>query len=225
MKIAICYSGNIRTYETCVKNHSSLLESADIFISTWDDFGFRDTINDSWHILSERTNESLVTEEYIIKNTPNNFNIVEIKIEKYDSHLFYSADINISFGLQCQYYKIKDSYDLLLNSGKKYDYVIRLRPDITVNSFIFLKDLIVFNTHIWEDFPFNVNRTCINEMIWISNMDIMEKSVNIYNNLHKIDISLDTDTKYGESICLRNLEIEKINKKIKTHDFNYRVIR
>jgi len=49
MKIAICYSGNLRTYEHCVKNHFEIIGNADIYISTWDEIKESNNINDPWH--------------------------------------------------------------------------------------------------------------------------------------------------------------------------------
>ena len=46
MKIAICYSGNLRTFSHCVKNHAEIIKEADIYISTWDTIRFSDKDNE-----------------------------------------------------------------------------------------------------------------------------------------------------------------------------------
>src|SRR5205814_8227179 len=50
----------------------------------------------------------------------------------------------------------------------------------------------------------------INEMIWISNKDLMKRACNIYNNSNKINEIIinnnQKDANYGENICYMNLE-------------------
>jgi hypothetical protein len=223
MKIAICYSGNIRTFEYCVKNHSSLLEKCDVYFSVWEEFGFSDRINDPSHIKIERTGEEKVTEKYIIEKTPSNFNIKNIIIEKYEDVEIKKIENNQ--GISYQYYKIKSCYDSLLWKKENYDYVIRLRPDIIIDNFHFEEGKIIFDHNIWKGNIFREDKKSINEMIWISNMDLMYKSCKIYDNIESILSSVTKDFIYGESISFNNLIKENLLEFLSFRDFNYNVIR
>ena len=60
-------------------------------------------------------------------------------------------------------------------------------------------------------------------MLWISTPDLAKKTTSIYDNLEKINNSI--NNVYGEAVCYKNLEIENILNKVKTFDFKYNVIR
>jgi hypothetical protein len=231
MKVAICYSGNLRTYEHCVLNHSKLIDSADVYISTWDEIKFSDSINDNWHHKINLKVPDKISEDYIVEKTPSNFNIKSIKIDNLEKVKLKSIKENPvdSVGptqpLSNQYYKIKDSYDLLNKSGEEYDFVIRLRPDITIDRFYFEKDKIIFNNFIWYNLPFSLKEKSINEMIWISNMEFMKKACKIYDNIEKINDILSPESVYGESFCFQNILLENLLDHLKFENFNYRVVR
>lgn len=215
MKIALCYSGNLRTYEYCVKNHSELLgNNTDIFVSTWDTINRAERINDPWHFKCENIMPNSCDEKYIEKHTPKNFNIVSIKIESY-------KDYSFSNQLLYQYLKIKDCYNLISNP-ENYDFIVRIRPDIVIENFVFEREKLVFDQHIWYNYKYTPNVTfSTNEMIWSGNYELMEKSVRIIDNFTEV-------SKYepnGECICYRNLEYENLIDKTVFRNFNYKVIR
>lgn len=64
----------------------------------------------------------------------------------------------------------------------------------------------------------------INEMIWISNYDLMEKSSRIYDNFQTIKKTLGKNM-YGESCCYQNLLLENIVDHLEFFNFEYTVIR
>lgn len=231
MKLAICYSGNLRTYEYCVKNHSSLVEQADVYISTWDEIKFSNSINDDWHYKINLEVPDIINEDYIISKTPKNLNIKKIKIDNLDVVSLKKIKENPLFsddriqGLSNQYFKIKDCFDLVVNSGIEYDYIIRLRPDITIDKLYFEKDKLIFNNFIWYDLDFSIKKQAINEMVWVSNMELMKRSCKIYDNIESINDRLIDDEIYGESYCFQNLLIENLIDYIKLEKFNYRVVR
>lgn len=231
MKIAICYSGNLRTFEHCVKNHSSLIKEADVYISTWDEIIFSNSINDNWHYKINLDVPNLIDEDYIISKIPQNFHVKRINIHNLHKLDLKQIKENPLFsdgrtqGLSNQYFKIKDCFDLVYNSGIEYDYIIRLRPDITVDKFHFEKDKLVFNNFIWYNLDFSPKEQSINEMIWISNMELMDKSCKIYDNIETINDRLSPEKVYGESFCFQNLIVENLVDDIKIEKFNYRVVR
>jgi hypothetical protein len=221
MKIAICYSGNLRTYEHCVKNHFEIIGNADIYISTWDEITESNNINDPWHHKINLNLPKKTDINYINKVTPIGFNIKSIKIDNYRDFNFKSlkSDNHLSY----QYFKIKDSYNLIENYIEKYDFIIRLRPDITIKEIAFDKNYILFNKYIWYNYEYKGNQNAINETLWISTPDLAKKTSSIYDNLEKINNSIKNI--YGEAVCYKNLEIENILNKVKTFDFKYNVIR
>jgi len=165
MKIAICYSGNLRTYEHCVKNHFEIIGNADIYISTWDEITESNNINDPWHHKINLNLPKKTDINYINKVTPIGFNIKSIKIDNYRDFNFKSlkSDNHLSY----QYFKIKDSYNLIENYIEKYDFIIRLRPDITIKEIAFDKNYILFNKYIWYNYEYKGNQNAINETLWI----------------------------------------------------------
>jgi hypothetical protein len=221
MKIAICYSGNLRTYEHCVKNHLNKIGDSDIYISTWDEISRSNKINDPWHNKIDLNISEKIDANYINKVTPSSFNIKAIKIDNYkdcplknlksDNHLNY------------QYFKIKDCFNLIEKDIEKYDFIIRLRPDITIQNISFDENHIIFNEYIWYNYQYAENRKAINEMIWISTPDLARKPTMIYDNLDKINNSI--DSLYGEAACYSNLKIENILDKVKIFNFKYNVVR
>jgi hypothetical protein len=221
MKLAICYGGNLRTYEYCVKNHAEIIGDADIYISTWDEIQISDKINDSWHHKINIDYPKVVTEDYIKSVTPKNFNIKSIKIDNYSNAIV--KPIKNYSSLNYQYIKIKDAYNLITN--KNYDFIIRLRPDITINNIKYSKDKIIYNEYIWYDYLKQKNIQVINEMIWVCKPELMEKTIKIYDNLEKINGLLDFNLFFGESICYKNLEIENLLDDVELYNFDYRVIR
>lgn len=223
MKIAICYSGNLRTFSHCVKNHAEIIKEADVYFSTWDTIKFSNKDNDPWHTRITIPAPETVTENYIINNTPSNFTIKNIKIDNEKDCVI--KDIKQNKYLSYQYFKIWDAYQLILNSHNNYDYIIRLRPDITIDSMVYVPNKIVFNEYTWYNYTYNNTTKTINEMIWVSDMNRMQKSVNIYDNLAILDSKLDKEKIFGESICFANLEHENLLQDLYTHNFNYRVIR
>jgi hypothetical protein len=60
-------------------------------------------------------------------------------------------------------------------------------------------------------------------MIWISTPDLARKPTMIYDNLDKINNSI--DSLYGEAACYYNLKIENILDKVKIFNFKYNVVR
>ena len=223
MKIAICYSGNLRTFAHCVKNHAEIIKEADVYFSTWDNIKFSNHDNDPWHTRITIPSPEIVTENYIVNNTPSNFTIKNIKIDNEKDCVI--KDIKQHKYLSYQYFKIWDAYQLIVNSHNNYDYIIRLRPDITIDSMVYIPNKIVVNNYVWYNFEYIETNKMMNEMLWVSDMNRMQKSVNIYNNLIELGKNLTKEKTFGESIYFANLEHEELLKDLYVHNFNYRVIR
>lgn len=251
IKIAILYSGAIRTLAETINNNLDYFLSIgnvtiDLYFSIWDHIGYTDHINSPDYIRSNRilSSDTIVTEDLIRKLVPNlpNVNIKAIKIEKYHHGAYHMHVTNgINPNLCSQYYKIWDCWKLLRpDYDYDYDFVIRMRCDLLLNNNDGLlrclrllqiknKHLILFPNKIWYNYIKEPENTSINEMIWIAHPIFMKPACNIYNNSVLIDhIVVDrkqAHLNYGENICYMNLEVEKMADKIMLFDFDYRVLR
>jgi hypothetical protein len=241
MKTAILYSGTIRTLAETIVNNIECFNygEVDLYFSLWDYVGYSDRINSPDYLMSERKldKNTIITKELIESIVPKNVNIKIIKVEQYNANSYNLDLINgmDNSGLHAQYYKIWDCFNLL-DEKINYDLIVRCRCDIILNNKMDQKELmenvannrIIFTSKIWYDHPWN-NHTEINEMMWISNKELMRKACNIYNNADKINSIIKSDNKtdknYGESICYMNLAAEGITDNIMTFDFNYNVLR
>lgn len=243
MKTAILYSGSIRTLASTIENNINYFQDyhnkSDLYFSVWDHVGYADKINSPDYINSNRVvlPSTIVNEDLIRRLVPKGINIKAIKIEKYIPENYQMALVNgiDNPNLSAQYYKMWDCFNLLDDSH--YDVYVRLRCDILLNNKInvdFLADLcsyerIVFSKKIWYDYIKEPNIQAMNEMIWISNKELMKKACNIYNNTDGINKIISarnqTQINYGESICYMNLEAENMLDNIELFDFNYNILR
>ena len=220
MKIALCYSGNLRTFEHCVKNHSTIFEKADVYVSTWDSISLSNTMNDDWHTKVNIEVPNIVDYNYIDNLIPANFTLRDVSIESYDNQSF--TELQNYNHLWYQYYQIKKCFDMV---GDNYDIIVRIRPDITIGKFHYDVDKITFNKNVWYNHEYKEGLTHINEMVWVSNYEFMEKSVKVFNNLVYLNETLSKDEFYGESIMYNSLKIEGLIKYLNFFDFEYKVIR
>jgi len=236
MKIALCYSGNFRTFNECFENHYSIFnhpeDEVDVYFSTWKQLEFVEKINDNWHRKSEmRLSHKEVTEELINSIINDRFKVKAIHISDITQTSFIPP-APYYHGLMCQYYQIDKCNQLLKYQKEQYDVIIRIRPDVIINSFdrnilidVAKNDFMYFNYMTWFNYPFD--KTCINEMIWIAKPELMDKCCRIYNNFHNIHSGLQTCgvQTYGEKVCYENLKLEGITDRLKIFNFNYNVIR
>lgn len=241
MKIAILYSGAIRTLIDTIENNLNYFSGAEIhlYFSIWDHMGYADKINSPDYILSDRSipANTVVSDSLIQSMVPEGVIIKAIKIEKYDPKN-YSLDL-INSGidnLHAQYYKIWDCFTLL-DKMENYDFIVRMRCDILLNKQIWIEELkqlsddnkIVFTSKIWYNHPKTPDNRSINEMFWISGQELMGKACNIYNNTAKMNQIIkdrgQAEMNYGESVCYMNLEAEDMADKVELFDFDYVVLR
>ena len=238
-RVAILYSGSLRNLPETIDNNLAHFEGMeiDLYFSIWDYIGYVDHLNAPDHFRAKRLlkGDEIITPDLIKRIVPPNINIKAIKIESYNPDNYKIELVNGSSpNLNAQYYKIWDCFSLLKEI--EYDLIVRLRCDILLNNKMdhstLLKSLndnkIIFASKIW----FNHLRQGgydINEMVWISKLDLMRKACNIYNNADKINQIISsrnqTHKNYGENICCMNLEAEGIINNVSLFDFDYNVLR
>lgn len=163
MKIAICLSGHLRTYQHTIGNFLKLrdflkqLGEVDVFISTWDILNSNSSWSRSLNTTSENNNN--INEKEIIEL----YKPTKINIQNFNSlkHLFLTknftsfkpseelkdsrrGDKDLLYSIP-QFYKIFDCNSLKSleenEKGFTYDFVIRQRFDHFFSNFIDLNSL------------------------------------------------------------------------------------
>ncbi len=121
MKIAIIYTGHIRSWTSCKKNNLEMLfnenDYIDVYIETYKE-GFRHDYS-----LRNECNEKIIYEEDDIKKLFQGINVVKISIENQPPG---SAD-------NCQIRKIIKAYDMFsefIEEKGPYDLVVKSRMDL-----------------------------------------------------------------------------------------------
>lgn len=240
MKIAILYSGLIRTLTETIDNNLNYFGDAeiDLYFSTWTNVGYTDQINAPDNVISARKldEKTVITEQLLRHIVPAKANIKKVKIETYQPNMCQFDLVNglDRVGLAPQYYKTWDCYRLLEG---QYDAVVKLRCDLFLRQQIDLdylfgqvaEDKIVIPSKTWYDFTYQTGNNSVNEMMWIANQEVMKKACSIYINQDKINAIIrsnkQTHLNYGESISLLNFQAEGLVDGIRTFDFDYLVMR
>lgn len=243
MRIAVCFSGGLRTFKLCKDNIINLFRrygEVDFFIATWEKPCYTQISRyTDIHAISGSTvyselldSEDIITSEYL--SSLCNFSATYIEpMETMHSLIEDCKDlpwhIMSPSRLLCQYYlmrccnNIKNTYEF--TTGKKYDMVVRLRPDIRLARVpdVLDVDKIYINSYVYTMEPVNLNHDGgINEMIYISNSDNMDNICRIYKNWNEL---WNPNDAYGERFSLRNFEYEGLVDKCESFDFGINVIR
>lgn len=242
MNVAILYSGYIRNLPETIYNNLDCFNGAsniDLYFSVWDRVGYVSNINSPDFLHSQRllAADTAITESTIINIVPRNFSIKRIKIETYNPTDYKFDLINgTNDNINAQFYKIYDCCKLL-DKNIEYDVVARMRCDFLINkkmdNSILLdlvkEDKIIFASKIWYNYTKEDHINHINDMFWITNPNIIDRTCNIYNNSYGINkVILDREQEYnnyGEDIVHMNLEAENLTRNIYTFDFDYNILR
>lgn len=209
-KLAICISGHSRSYKKCFENINKQILSnydCDVFISTYTDSDeiikdikkiykpkliqindeksdiFTKTINNYQKTLSEVRFKCI---PYLIFDKPKvsyNDNIYFDKDDKYG--ISYTTITNCALS---QFYGIYDASQLCkqyVDSGVKYDYIIRLRLDDNISGNFKLielnEDEVIVNTI--QNYS---NSIKVSDFFFMAKPDTFFKVANLYNNLNDI---------------------------------------
>jgi hypothetical protein len=135
MKIAVCYHGMFRTFTKCIDNQIEKFLSkhdCDFYLDMYDVYGHGYVA----HRYDFR--EDFVTEED--KNIIlNKLNPIDCNFEKFsdvdkqfheESKTLWTCCQPYSKNVLSMYYKIHRVIEMVKNSGKKYDAIVKIRPDI-----------------------------------------------------------------------------------------------
>lgn len=145
MKVAICYSGLVRTLPKVYQNHRENLYDfydCDLYFHLWDSWGYgtvRNKYTSKDDMLTPNDVELLL----------NLFNPYKYEFEKFKEKEKTFDDLlksNIQEFPFCKnvlsmHYKIMKCQELVCNSGNKYDIILRLRTDHFFTKKIIFKDI------------------------------------------------------------------------------------
>ncbi len=214
MRIAVCLSGQPRTWKTASKNIKKYFElkgaTVDYFIHTWDTNTYRD-LNDT----SDRKQDYKVSKEEAVE-IRNTYNPLLMEFEEYDvkkfqrwTALFYSFMKSVW---------LKKKYEL--ENDFEYDLVIKTRFDINfkqeginafhepLNTFYLHKvyPLVAYtaNELLEHKFPTEYNQNHFDDVFFYSDsrtMDVISKIYWWYKNIIKI-----SQLQASRSECITNQE-------------------
>lgn len=193
IKISLCMSGHLRSYESCKENINKNI------ISVLKHHGFEvDTFLSTWNNSSYNNNE-------IIKN-----NFAQVKSEEYDKRVFverYSTNQYLQFPGLCGHetasnassmlYKMSDAFSLMeeysKQQNKTYDVVFRIRPDIIYNGIIDIRllkmCLLTNNNCIYMPLfhgKYESVTKCIMDHYFCGDYESMKIIMNTYNDVSKL---------------------------------------
>lgn len=187
MKIAICISGQARTWKVAKDNilkYFDLTDHVDYFIHTWD----TNTYRLSNQQIMEKQDSKVPENEF--EEIKNFFNPKKMVVDKYDDTI-YGKNWNALFYSFMKSVWLKRKYEL--ENDFRYDIVVKIRFDINYNQEGFNKygaNLSKFYVHKvkpltaycsndnFDRFPFEFNRPVFDDVIFYSDsgtMDIISK--------------------------------------------------
>lgn len=196
MNVAVLVFGEYREFDIAVKSWKFLNEfNCDVYFSTWDEsIQVKDDLN--VNIFEQ------VTVERIKNHIPNA--TVSIKNQNDVAHL--------NGNTQKMFFHWKESFRLMIESGKQYDSIMLLRPDLYFDldshkifsefnepNTLYCNKLINASGYVPPK-PFLLTDTFYygnyNEMYkFIDNLDVVSSEVNPHKQLYKLTINLDLKTK------------------------------
>ena len=204
MKVAICFSGAIRSFDDCIGSTLKYLinnfENPDIFLHMWTFSGKEENSNINYNFKWRKENSPI---EKII----NILNPIKYVIDEYSSDwekkIIEESNIDTSkfdteqkknYGFNCcsMYWKIFKCFELVEEysniSGIKYDLVIRARLDFIWEDYIGMinfNNLIDDNIFLIKDRYATCSKLITNDKFFAGNFLIMKKMCNVFNDLKK----------------------------------------
>lgn len=235
MKIAVCYSGGLRTFKKCYQqNHEviSKLGDVDYYISTWEKPCYTKVarFDDVLAINGTTIYDDLLSPDekvtYGYLNSLMKFSGKAIhSMETMDRIIEPSRElpwhIMSPARLYCQYFQMAYCFYELVPKDH-FDIVIRLRPDVTIEKLPEIDPEKIYINHMTYPGCPAVETDSINEMIYVSNYDNMKKICKIYENIPDL---WNKDDAFGEKMSWKNFQKENLLDKCETFDFGLKVVR
>jgi len=202
--IAIVLTGHMRTYERYYKYLILLKKciSADIYIHTWDDLDSMTTSSNPIRLYNK--GKKIDRNKIIDLYKPEDIIIEEQNIQ--NKELLWNYGPQSYYGMMSCYYSWFTCYNLMENNNKKYNIVIKIRPDVyiyekfleKINNYINLLDeydIVIFcmdvkNNKTFTNYPIGC------DIFFMGKTEKMKILCNYYNHYDKINKNL-KDNKYN----------------------------
>lgn len=194
MKIAICFSGQLRTGSECSENFfnylGNLKDSCDFFVHTWD----VETTSMNLHVdIGKEVNKPYPVPQEVFDTFKNIYNPKEMVVDEYASVAIRNAPGGLRYNhkvndyvvslFESVYYANELKRNFEIKNSMTYDFVVRCRPDLIFSHDKSLeKDLIeccdnhlVYGAH---KKCFGVER--VEDIFWIAKSQVMDCVANFY---------------------------------------------
>ena len=240
MKIAICFSGGLRTFKLCRKHIINLFRQigeVDLFISTWEKPCYTEVKkNKDIHAINGKSvfknllgEKEIITEDYL--KSLEDFKVIDIEPMTKMTEIMEPVsklpwEIMSPTRLVCQYYKNFRCNNLKNEYAKKnnihYDLIVRIRCDIKISSIPQKFDVnkIYLNSMVYAKNP-SFKHKMINEMIYIANTENMNKICELYNDFNQVWSS----NGFGEGVSYKYFLLKEFIPLCELHDFKIIVNR
>ena len=214
VKLALCFSGDPRTYNKCFKSIKfNLLDKfdCDIFVSTYKTTNKikNDILNlykPKKYNFHDKNNITKMVSEYAAnledikinilpvfenKNTDdmvftNNCEDFFFNYDKYENNFEYRK---LAVNALCQFFGIYDVSNLckeyMLNTKTEYDYILRLRLDNTFSDNFVINEL-KENELLVNDLQYYSNSIKLHDHFFMAKSYTFFKIASLYNNIHNI---------------------------------------
>lgn len=203
MKVAICFSGAIRSFDDCISSTMKYLisnfENPDIFLHMWtftDDSSSDINYNFKWRKDTSSIDKIisiLEPKKYIIEEYNNSSEELIKKACMVNMNLF-DTDDKKNYGFNCcsMYWKILKSFELaeeyMNENNFEYDLIIRARLDFIWEDYIKHSDftsLIDNNIYLIKDRYATCSKLNTNDKFFAGNYNTMKKMCNVFNCIKK----------------------------------------
>jgi hypothetical protein len=245
MKIAICFSGQIRDGIECSKNIKnyigSLIDNCDFFVHTWD----IETISHNIGLPSDKIPftqykiENSVISDFAEIYRPKKIFVEDFNrttIQNIQGGLRFNKELNknVVAMFESAFYSnlYKKDYEEKLNF--KYDFAIRMRTDLVFSNYKSLEeDLKQVND---KNFVYGAHAECygagrVEDVLWFATSSNMDKICNFYDHYGdskscwQIAAAHYISNNCGLSIeCLKNSEFTVFYNQYRTH-FNWDTVK
>jgi len=194
MRIAILYSGHFRTFLDVIENNSNRIINnnfdIDVYLNFWDTWGH------GYVFKTQIFKEEDLIPSNILNNISNNVTYKFVEFEKsiyeFDELLKLQEDkpnSNMCINVISMFYKMQRGYMHIENSGIKYDYILKLRPDNFLERNIEFFNCEKNTIYTTLEPRWNLNGNGVNDQFAFGDIETMKIYLNTYNSLKDIFIN------------------------------------
>jgi len=216
LKVAVLYSGYPNYFQSCIENQKQNVfsffneqsESVDIFGHFWKTHDSEIKFSTDYDLIE---NSNLFKKYRIDKQLASN----KLNFKNYKADDLFPSNINSLLSQAFSWkeaWKIMTSYENQIN--KKYDLVIRIRPDEYFKSLVKLHKEISMDSIYFKDMFLHLNFG-LNDHFAFGHRDLMIHYMNLYDEIYNLidrGCPVNLELLLGfELRIIKNIKVEKIN--------------